>query len=268
MEGTCTPPRWSIWWGMINPARSPKISPYFPLQWIHRRATAFFWPQHLRTFSTCPFQRKRTRTKAANSWEFALISSRRLKSLWFMANCLTSAHFLPVIAVLLGTDWIESGCHRILHSEFRGSSLCPRVLLGALRVGHWMHSKWGLGGILPGASIFHAQSRDHGTNLELMTGKPVIIYNIMGLTTCRLNRRGLPKQTMFLSSWPLGGCWGGGGVGGVGGGGGVGGYVGGGGGGGWGGGDVNVHCDCYVLLDFRTYIMLRYVGGVGGWGGC
>lgn len=111
--------------------------------------------------------------------------SQRLKSLWFMANCFTSAHFLPVIAVLLGTDWIESGCHRILHSEFRGSSLCPRVLLGALRVGHWMHSKWGLGGILPGASIFHAQSRDHGTNLELMTGKPVIIYNIMGLTTCR-----------------------------------------------------------------------------------
>ena len=51
-------------------------------------------------------------------------------------------------------------------------------------------------------------------------------------------------------------------------------------GGGWGGGDVNVHCDCKVLLDFCTYVMPRYLGrgggvgasarrggGVGGWVG-
>ena len=33
------------------------------------------------------------------------------------------------------------------------------------------------------------------------------------------------------------------------------------------GGDVNVHCDCKVLLDFCTYVMLRSLGRGGGVGG-
>ena len=37
------------------------------------------------------------------------------------------------------------------------------------------------------------------------------IFGFGGVATCWVNRRGLPKQTRFLSSWPLGGGWGGGG---------------------------------------------------------